>query len=282
MVAGVLPAGDMLVDLCLRQPLDRFRTQQEMVNAQSGVAGVCVSEVTRPSYPRRFEGETRLQALDVWVRYPDYLADELLAQYDMFKLVKMILDTRRTNVLLVGEERTGEFVERTPPLKNRDYSALPFRPLTSSAKDIKDFGRLLGSIDKCLPFAEASGLKDLAEDMHRFSGGMIGIGMNVVQAAAAEALNRKRSRVLIEDFRFAVKTRVRPGDDYNYFGYKPRRIAMFSEPRDHFRGGGSGRFQAKAPSPTFTDWYETKRIATLGAMPTLWGFRARRSALGTC
>lgn len=32
-------------------------------------------------YPRSFEGETRLQALDFWVRYPDYLADELLAQY---------------------------------------------------------------------------------------------------------------------------------------------------------------------------------------------------------
>lgn len=36
---------------------------------------------TSPGYPRRFEGETRLQALDFWVRYPDYLADELLAQY---------------------------------------------------------------------------------------------------------------------------------------------------------------------------------------------------------
>ncbi|TBY27436.1 hypothetical protein [Rhizobium leguminosarum] len=36
---------------------------------------------TSAPYPRRFEGETRLQALDFWVRYPDYLADELLAQY---------------------------------------------------------------------------------------------------------------------------------------------------------------------------------------------------------
>lgn len=35
----------------------------------------------RDYYPWRFEGETRLQALDFWVRYPDYLADELLAQY---------------------------------------------------------------------------------------------------------------------------------------------------------------------------------------------------------
>lgn len=36
---------------------------------------------TADQYIRRFEGETRLQALDFWVRYPDYLADELLAQY---------------------------------------------------------------------------------------------------------------------------------------------------------------------------------------------------------
>ncbi|MCF6367599.1 ATP-binding protein [Rhizobium halophilum] len=142
--------------------------------------------------------------------------------YDMFKLVKKILDTRRTNVLLVGEARTDDFIQRTPPLKNRDYSAMMFKPLTSSAKDIEDFGKLLGSIDRRLPFAEPSGLQALAEDMYRFSGGMIGIVMNIVQAAAAEALNYNRSRILIEDFRFAVKTRIAVGDDYNYFGYKSR------------------------------------------------------------
>ena len=142
--------------------------------------------------------------------------------YDMFKLVKKILDTGKTNVLLVGEERTDAFVQRTPPLKNRDHSAMPFKPLTSSAKDIADFGKLLGSIDKRLPFAEQSGLTALAEDMYRFSKGMIGIVMNIVHAAAAEALNHDRSRILIEDFRYAVKSRVAVGDAYNYFGYKTR------------------------------------------------------------
>lgn len=41
-----------------------------------------LEETTARDYPRRFEGETRLQALDFWVRYPDYLADELLAQFE--------------------------------------------------------------------------------------------------------------------------------------------------------------------------------------------------------
>ncbi len=37
---------------------------------------------TNVEFPLRFKGEMRLQALDFWVRYPDYLADELVAQFD--------------------------------------------------------------------------------------------------------------------------------------------------------------------------------------------------------
>ncbi|WP_419953490.1 hypothetical protein [Methylobacterium sp.] len=33
-------------------------------------------------YDRVFRGETKVQALDFWVRYPDYLADELLSLYE--------------------------------------------------------------------------------------------------------------------------------------------------------------------------------------------------------
>jgi hypothetical protein len=33
-------------------------------------------------YPSFFRGEKRLQAMDFWVRYPDYLALELVAQYE--------------------------------------------------------------------------------------------------------------------------------------------------------------------------------------------------------
>ena len=32
-----------------------------------------------------FEGEKRLMAIDFWVRYPDYLADQLLDLYDQTK-----------------------------------------------------------------------------------------------------------------------------------------------------------------------------------------------------
>jgi hypothetical protein len=188
-------------------------------NRYSSMRGGAQSYVSR-ALLRLVEVGTELLILDdAQYLFFDRREDSI---YDMFKLVKKILDTRCTNVLLVGEQRTDQFIHRTPPLKNRDYSAMPFIPLTNSAKDIEDFGKLLGSIDKRLPFAELSGLKALAEDMYRFSGGMIGVVMNIVQAAAAEALNQNRSRILIEDWRYAVKTRIAAGDDYNYFGYKSR------------------------------------------------------------
>ncbi|WP_143074591.1 hypothetical protein [Methylobacterium sp. ap11] len=34
-------------------------------------------------FDRVFRGETKVQALDFWVRYPDYLADELLSLYEL-------------------------------------------------------------------------------------------------------------------------------------------------------------------------------------------------------
>ncbi|MBY3538087.1 hypothetical protein HFN68_35265 [Rhizobium laguerreae] len=34
-----------------------------------------------PDYDAVFQGESRLQALDFWVRYPDYLGDEMLSQH---------------------------------------------------------------------------------------------------------------------------------------------------------------------------------------------------------
>ena len=42
-----------------------------------------------------FSGEARLHALDFWVRYPDYLADELLDQYEITKNYSLIEDVRR-------------------------------------------------------------------------------------------------------------------------------------------------------------------------------------------
>jgi hypothetical protein len=43
-----------------------------------------------------FDGEVKLQALDFWVRYPDYLADELLARYEATRTKRYLDLARRT------------------------------------------------------------------------------------------------------------------------------------------------------------------------------------------
>lgn len=43
-----------------------------------------------PDYVRVFDGETRLQALDFWVRYPDYLADELVTEFEKTRSLKYL------------------------------------------------------------------------------------------------------------------------------------------------------------------------------------------------
>ncbi|MBF0415572.1 MAG: hypothetical protein HQL79_11545 [Magnetococcales bacterium] len=48
-----------------------------------------------------FKGETRLHALDFWVRYPDYLADELLDKYERNQDASLIQEVRR---ILTEEE----------------------------------------------------------------------------------------------------------------------------------------------------------------------------------
>ncbi|HWD12547.1 MAG TPA: hypothetical protein VG519_04250 [Pseudochrobactrum sp.] len=71
---------------------------------------------TNVEFPRRFKGEMRLQALDFWVRYPDYLADELVAQFnatgDCAKLVaaQLIFDANEPS-------------ERAIPMLRKYYGA---------------------------------------------------------------------------------------------------------------------------------------------------------------
>ncbi|MCK1603473.1 hypothetical protein IVB02_19005 [Bradyrhizobium sp. 166] len=59
-----------------------------------------------------FDGEVKLQALDFWIRYPDYLADELLSNYEATG-TKRYLDTARR---IFDEEEPD--LRRVPMLRN--------------------------------------------------------------------------------------------------------------------------------------------------------------------
>ncbi|NTE35233.1 ATP-binding protein [Agrobacterium tumefaciens] len=139
---------------------------------------------------------------------------------NMFKLIKTIVDYNTMSVMLVGEERVNDYVNSIDAFVNRGYNSHVLRPLTSGKSDMKRFEKLLGAIDKRLPFANLSGFEDpyIAQQMYRYSDGMIGRVMNLVRPAAFKAMNQGTSRIMIEHLREAVVTRRRKGDTHDYFG----------------------------------------------------------------
>ncbi|MFB4385633.1 hypothetical protein RAC79_20715, partial [Agrobacterium sp. LR_9] len=138
----------------------------------------------------------------------------------MFKLIKTIVDYNSLSVMLVGEERVNDYVNSIDAFVNRGYNSHVLKSLSAGKSDMKRFEKLLGAIDRRLPFANLSGLDNpyIAREMYRYSGGMIGRVMNLVRPAAFKAINQGTSMIMIEHFREAVATRRRKGDDHDYFG----------------------------------------------------------------
>jgi len=86
-----------------------------------------------------FRGESRLQALDFWVRYPDYLADEILSQYDenpdpsYLATVRQIFESEEPNL-------------RKLPMLRRYFGA--YEPLDTPLGILKSRGLVLSRTRK--------------------------------------------------------------------------------------------------------------------------------------
>lgn len=139
---------------------------------------------------------------------------------ELYGFVKDVVDTKKIAVLLVGEADIDTYVHDIPAFRRRGYRSDVLFPLTNDPEDLASFGDLLTSIDRRLPFREPSKLKNHADHFHRFSGGQIGLVMNVVIEAANLALAARTACILTEHLREAVRPMVAPGDDTDYFGYK--------------------------------------------------------------
>lgn len=142
---------------------------------------------------------------------------------EMYGFVKDVVDTGMVTVLLVGEPAIDKFVYDIPAFERRGYRSETLVPLSNKPQDLEFFGDVLRSIDKRLPFSRTSRLEDHREHFHRYSGGQIGRVMNIVEAAGYFALNDRSACILVEHLREAVRTRIKPGDDVDYFGYKSMR-----------------------------------------------------------
>jgi len=139
---------------------------------------------------------------------------------EMYGFVKDVVDTGMVAVLLVGEPDIDKFVYDIPAFERRGYRSETLDPLSNSPQGLQFFGDLLKSIDRRLPFSQPSHLERYTNHFHGYSGGRIGRVMNIVEDAGYLALNDRSACILVEHLREAVRTRVRPGDDVDYFGYR--------------------------------------------------------------
>ncbi|MBY5705799.1 hypothetical protein HFO38_24300 [Rhizobium leguminosarum] len=92
-------------------------------------------------YDRVFAGESRLQALDFWVRYPDYLADEMLSQYEKGHDVSLLAQAR---AIFEKEEPSL----RKIPMLRRYFGA--YEPLDTSLGILKSRGLVLPRTRKAM------------------------------------------------------------------------------------------------------------------------------------
>lgn len=92
-------------------------------------------------------------------------------------------------------------------------------PLGDTKTEFEQFCMLLDGIDNRLPFAAKSGLANdrIAKDIHRHSDGLIGRVMELVQAAAFDAINDGTDSILIEHLQSAADRLLPSNDAYRYF-----------------------------------------------------------------
>ena len=141
-----------------------------------------------------------------------------------YSFLKQAVDTEAMNILLVGENDIEPFVKGNPPLHRRgNFPKMPLTALGEEGDEFEQFRLLLRKVDNRLPFLEASHLdsKEYAEDFHLFSGGALGMVMNLIRYAGYRALAEGTSHITREHLQIEASRRRRTGDSYFYFDRPP-------------------------------------------------------------
>lgn len=139
---------------------------------------------------------------------------------NFMSFLKLLSDAQALNILLVCEKKVGEFIDSHGFLKGRGgFPVKQLEPLGDSKLEFEMFRMLMKKVDARLPFREPAGLDGagIAEDLYRYSGGMIGLVMNLVRAAAVRAISARSSRVMLEHLYEEAALRRKHGDDHEYF-----------------------------------------------------------------
>jgi hypothetical protein len=140
-------------------------------------------------------------------------------QRNFISFVKMACDMNRLNVLLVGEDSIEDTVEATPYLSGRRFISKKLKSFSTVDTEMERFKLLMNDIDVRLPFNQLSKLNApaYANDIHRFSGGLIGRVMALVQLAAYAAINDGTACIMKEHFRAASNSLIPHDRSRSYF-----------------------------------------------------------------
>jgi hypothetical protein len=139
---------------------------------------------------------------------------------NFISFVKMVADQKLASILLVGEDSILDTIDATPTLSGRGFV---YESLRAFSKDDekKNFRNLLLAVEDRLPFAKHSNFieKSIADDLHRFSGGLIGRLVNLIRQASYFAIDDGSAYIMREHLRDASRRLVPAHSDrsYRYF-----------------------------------------------------------------
>lgn len=138
-------------------------------------------------------------------------------------LIKHLLDQANAcNIILVGPQVVADAMHSDLQMVGRGgfptYRVEGFDINTQEGRN--QFRLFLHGVDERLPFRTLSELssKRYLSDLLELTDGSLGLAMNIVQAAAYQAINDKTACIMLEHLQAAAEVRVPPGKTYVPFG----------------------------------------------------------------
>jgi hypothetical protein len=129
--------------------------------------------------------------------------------------------SKTCNVLLGGTTDVAGAVRSFAHAYNQglfpNYTLRPYRWEVTEERGA--FLVLLDSVDARLPFEKPSGLADpyIAANLYRASNGALGSVMQIVKAAAFDAINKEQSHITLANLELAARDRSNPSDPHKLF-----------------------------------------------------------------
>jgi hypothetical protein len=169
--------------------------------------------------------------------------------------IKAILDADVCGVLCAGRSPLYKTLQSITQLAGRgglpNFTISPYR--WRFANERERIHLLLNSIDDRLPFRKKSGLgsPELAPHFYKVSKGLVGLIMNYVEDAAAEAINDGSDCIKRDHLVYAATIRKEPGETFTPFLHEVDPERLDEEPVASKANSEKGKNRERTPKYMF-------------------------------